>query len=168
MKKVVKLVAIVALIVVVIVLLLIFSPSIQVEGRAAKGVYFSHIISQEEYCINVTIKNTGYFAITLSSVKAIFDAGGERLTCTTVPGTGSWKLMPDEIKSFEFSTDGYTYDLLTAATKNKVNILFRLILYSDDDKSLSDREYVAVLPPLKDLPLVYSGSGYQLEFHIER
>ena len=127
---------------------------ISVEGKANKGTYFTLMGMapiQSEYCVYVVIKNTGSSPMRIDLIEAIFDAGGEglKLTSMKVDEPGYWRLAPNETESFEFCTDGYTYDILLNVWKKNIdNILFHLIVYIDGGQI----EYVAPVPPLENLP----------------
>jgi hypothetical protein len=126
---------------------------IAVEGKANQGTYFTPIgivPIQSEYCVYTVIKNTSNSPIKIDTVEAIFDAGGKGLRQTVLnlenPG---WTLAPNKAKTFEFCTDGWTYDILMAAReKNISNILFHLIIYTGGNQI----EYIAPVPSLENLP----------------
>ncbi len=155
--------------------------AVSVEAEASRAFYNTMGLgggttAPVEYKVKVTIRNTGTSALTWDQLQAEFyPEHGRHLTIPMFPydpekggderayqqgGKKSLKLAPGASQDFEFGTDGYTFDLLGEADRKPLRFSVAVLF----DGTAIAGPYVALLPPLNDLPsyeraLVAGGNG---------
>lgn len=141
------------------------SPTISIEANVTEGFYMSPMAggSMIEYSVSMALRNEVNYPIEIEYIHVIFDAGGEGLS-NYIVREEVWILEPGDKEFHNARTNGYTYDILMIA---KENDLEGLILHVDiylKDESYEDIQYIAILPPIDDLPIEYIEPGYPLTF----
>ena len=149
--------------------------NISVSGEMGREIYYPDKGSAlMAYRVKIKIKNAGVKEFIFDKMEAVFSPNrGESLTAGVfmeIKKDGNKIIIPiklsaGEIKDWEFTSNGYTYDLIKNADGEPLKFILKFFL----DGKLIAGPYSADLDELNSLPLLGFGSGgKKLKFTIEQ
>lgn len=143
----------------------------EIEGLSvtAQAVRSSDL-GQDEYFVNVSIKNMRNTPVRIRQAYAIFGVGGAGVPVIVTKEIGAkLESAPGETEYFEFGSDGWTDKLLSTAKSEGTPPLFRVALYDEKGQNIGQGEFKGELPELQSLNYYNKygkepiSGGYQLE-----
>ncbi|MFC1629608.1 hypothetical protein ACFL11_00035 [Patescibacteria group bacterium] len=139
--------------------------NVLISGEVGKGVYFSPgpMGSDVEYRVDLAVKNTGDEPIAFDALEILFQTeSGKSLRSTSASKSDSgFELMPNETKSFNFTTNGYTSQLLLGG---KNTILNFVVTVKKGNKTIAG-PLMTTLPRLSELPNYETEELKSLKFY---
>ena len=136
---------------------------LNITGQAASGVYTSPIGSGDlEFHVWITISNAGERPLQFDQIHTFWFSSGGAQPQITQKENEMFIIDPGESDEFHFSTNGYTSQIMRAASS--VNEPVKFGFYLTKGNSTISRRYYAVLPELEKLPrhLYHDRKGKQL------